>query len=357
MTYTTIVKQIASFSFTTIVKQIASFSFALGLSACLDGGGGSSSTGSDAGSDPNGGSNAGAASFANRITRVDYDYDNNGVVDATDDIAYDADGRVNLTSYFYNDDGTADLLNLRDDSVTQETNAFTYDSDGNVTLFVVDRQFQRIEASVTYDAAGLFARQDFQFLNGSGGQISATYWEFSYTGQQLDQVDSFFGSNTTPTTTQSFSYDASGLPATSRFTGGSLDATSTFSWRSDGQLDLIDTQSDNGDSSSVVMDYDAQGLQQTQTWTNVGQGFNYSEITGRSYTRSVIYDGQDRPQIVSYDLDADGSVDATVTFTWETASCIPATLWAPNAFPNFVRDTARSFVPGAGFFTTQFCAP
>lgn len=344
-------------TYITIIKQMAAFSFALSLSACLDGGGGSNPPGSDAGSDPNDESDAGAASFANRITRVDYDYDNNGTVDATDDIAYGADGRVNLTSYFYNNDGTADLLNLRDDSVTQETNAFIYDSDGNVILFVVDRQFQRIEVSVTYDAAGLLSRQDFQFLNSSGGQTSATYWDFSYTGQQLDQVDSFFGANTTPTTTQSFSYAATGLPATSRITGGTLDATSTFSWRSDGQLDSIDTQSDNGDSSSVAIDYDTQNLQQTQAWTNVGQGFNYSEITGQSYIRSVAYDAQNRPQVVSYDQDADGSVDATVTFTWETAACIPATLWAPNAFPNFVRDTARPFVPGAGFFTTQFCAP
>lgn len=346
-------------TYTTILKQMAALSMTVSLAACLDGGGGSSNPdGGNAGTgNTGGGGSAGPASFANRVTRVDYDYDNNSVIDATDTISYDASGRVNLTTYLYTDDGTLDILNLRDSGTTQETNAFTYDSDGNVILFVVDRQFQRIEASMTYDTAGLLTRQDFQFLNSSGGQISATYWDFSYTGQQLDQVDSFFGSNTTPATTQSFSYASSGLPTTSRITGGSLDATTTFSWRSDGQLDSVDTQSDNGDSSSVVIGYDTQNLQQTQTWTNVGQGFNYSEITGQSYTRSVTYDAQSRPLVVSYDLDSDGSVDATVTFTWETAACIPATLWAPNAFPNFVRDTAQPFIPGTGFFTSQFCAP
>ena len=103
--------------------------------------------------------------------------------------------------------------------------------------------------------------------------------------------------------------------------------------------------------------YDTQGLEQTQTWVNTGQGFNYSEITGRSYTRSIEYDPQNRPQVLSYDLDSDGSVDATVTLTWETADCIPASLWAPNAFPNFVRDLSRPIVPGTGFFMTDFCAP
>lgn len=348
---------------TTILKQMAVLSFSLALGACLDGGGGgSNSSGGGAGPNPNGGGNAGgggaasAASFANRVTHVDYDYDNNGVADATDSIAYDADGRVNLTSYFYNDDGTTDLLNLRDDGTAQETNSFTYDNDGNVTLFVVDRLFQRIEASLTYDVAGLLTRQDFQILDGAGGQISALYWDFSYTGQQLDQVDSFFGSNTTRTTRQTFTYDVNGLPATSRVTGGVLDATTTFSWRQDGQLDSLNTQSDNGDSSSVVLDFDAQGLQQSQTWDNVGQGFGYSEVPGRSYIRSVTYDAQNRPLVVSYDQDADGSIDATVTLTWEAAPCIPATLWAPNGFANFVRDTAQPFIPGAGFITTQFCA-
>jgi len=350
--------------YTTVLKQVAAISVSLSLAACLDGGDGVSNasgngaqSGTSSGGSAGPGGSAGGAGFSNRITRVDYDYDNNGVIDATDTISYDADGRVSLASYGYNDDGTPDILNLRDASVVQETNTFTYDSDGNVTLFVVDRQFQRIESSARYDTSGLLTRQDFQILDGSGAQTTALYWDFSYTGQRLDQVDSFFGSGATPATTLVLSYDANGLPSTSRITGGTLDATTTFSWRADGQLDSLDTQSGNGDSSSVIIAYDAQGLQQTQTWSNVGQGFGFSEITGRNYIRSITYDAQNRPLVVSYDQDADGSIDATVTRSWESAPCIPAILWAPNGFPNFIRDAARPFVPGTGFFATQFCAP
>jgi len=340
--------------YTTSLKQVSAILFTLSLAACSNGGGSSSPQNNNTGGNSNNGGNT--TSFPNRVTRVDYDYDNNGTTDATDTIAYDANGRVNLATYLYNDDGTADILNLRDTGTVQETNSFSYDSNGNLIIFIIDRLFQRIEVNVTYDNTGLLTRQDFQVLNSSGGQTTAISWNFAYSGQQLNEVDGFFNSNATPTSTQSFSYDSTGLPASSRFFAGSIATTTTFNWRSDGQLNNLDSQSDNGDSSSVVLTYDAQGLQQSQTWLNNGQGFNLSEITGKNYIRSIVYDVQNRPLVISYDQDSNGSVDATVTLTWESAVCIPATLWAPNAFPNFVRDTTRPFVPGSGFFTTQFCS-
>ncbi|HHJ16662.1 MAG TPA: hypothetical protein ENJ80_08200 [Gammaproteobacteria bacterium] len=351
--------------YSQITKLATSFVFSLSLAACLDGGSdGNSSpaTGSTGDTIGGGGStgsggNAGAAAFANRVTRVDYDYDNNGTVDATDAISYDANGRVNLTTYLYSDDGTPDILNLRDSGTIEESNSFAYDSDGNVTSFVVDRQWVRIETNSSYDAAGLLTRVDFQLFNSAGAQTTSLFWTFSYTGQQLDTVNSFIGPGNLLANTLDFTYAANGLLETSVLASDSLNATTTFTWRPDGQLDTLDTQSDNGASSTAALVYDAAGLQQTRIWRNAGQGFGYSEILERNYIRSVSYDAQNRPSTVSYDQDSDGSVDATVTFTWETAPCIPATLWAPNGFPNFVRDAARPFVPGTGFFVTENCAP
>lgn len=331
----------------------------LAMSACGGGGGSNSNSASqNVGSTGGGaGGNTATASFANRVTSVTYDYDNNGVADATDSILYDADGRVNLATYLYTDDGTPDILNLRDDGTVQETNTLSYDADGNVTLFVVDRQAERFENNFSYDDNGALSRVDFQFLNANGGQVAAIYWEFMYANQQLIQVDNFLATNNQLFSSQGFTYDTNDLPATSDFTSDGTSAITTMTWRDDGKLETLATESSNGTTSSVALTYDAQGLLQNEIWLNTGGlGFNYSEIPGRAYTRSITYDAQNRPVTVSYDQDSDGNVDATLTLTWEAAPCIPATIWAPNGFPNFVMDNSRPFVPGTGFFTTEYCA-
>lgn len=332
--------------------------FSLSLVAC-GGGGGSSNpnpTEDNSGGNTGPGGAAGAKSFPNRVTRVDYDYDNNGMLDATDTISYDANGHVTQTSYHYSDDGMPDLLNLRDTGTTQETGTLTYDSAGNITLFVVDRQSERFEVNFTSDASGLPTRLDWRQLNASGGQTAAQYWTFAYTNQRLDTVDNFITATNQLSNSQSFTYGANGLPTTSGFTSSGINATTTFTWRGDGKLEALNTQNDNGAVSNVTLTYNAQGLQQNQDWLNNGSGFSYNAVPGKSYTRSITYDAQNRPATTRYDLDSDGNIDATVTLTWENEPCIPATLWAPNGFPNFIKDDARAFVPGVGFFTTEFCA-
>jgi len=170
-------------------------------------------------------------------------------------------------------------------------------------------------------------------------------------------VGNFITSSDQFINSQSFTYGSNGLPNTSTFSSSGLNATTPFAWRSDGQLDTLDSQSDNGAFSKVVIDYNAKVLQLSQTWTNSGNGFSYSEVIGRDYTRNTSYDAQNRPAAVSFDLDSDGNVDASFTLTWESMPCIPTILWAPNGFPNFVKEAARPFVPGTGFVSMDNCTP
>jgi hypothetical protein len=295
--------------------------------------------------------------ITSRVTSLSYDYDNNGLTDATDIISYDQNGRAVTSEYVYNGDGTADLVNLRDEDVSVETNNLTYDNQNRVILFTVDRSDQRIENNLVYDTEGLLTMVEFELFDANNNPFISSNWVFTYSAGQLDNIDNFLSTNNQLLTSQRFTYGLDDLPETVSFTSSGVNAVSTFGWRSDGQLEALESISDNNAISAVNVLYDNQGRQQSQLWNNSGLGFSYSEILTENYTRTTSYDAQNRPIKQSYDLGSDGVIDATVTIEWEQASCLPAFLWAPNGFPNFVKDAARPFVPGTGFFGTQFCNP
>ena len=61
------------------------------------------------------------AAFTHRLVEVRYDYDNNGLTDATTIIGYESDGRATSEVYTYTGDGTADLFITEDDDAASET--------------------------------------------------------------------------------------------------------------------------------------------------------------------------------------------------------------------------------------------
>jgi hypothetical protein len=93
------------------------------------------------------------APSGDRVARISYDYDNNGAVDATSEITYNAAGLPIQDRYVYTGDGVPDATNLR--GTVNAVFTSTYDSAGR--LLTEDDSWADSTSSreaLTYDAAG-----------------------------------------------------------------------------------------------------------------------------------------------------------------------------------------------------------
>lgn len=322
-----------------------------------------------------GGLGAGAAAAVDvpyRLTTVDHDYDDNGVIDAQTVIEYDAGGDPTVFSYTYTGDGVPDLFVTQDDEATSEAGAFGFDAAGLTTSATLDRV--NMDASTeSFDTlqtftGGAITRSDSDV--DIEGSMSTTYSTFAYIGADLDSVETRDATTDALQTTMTFAYGGDSLPdiVTLSAPGGmgvpGLEVVTTYSWRADGQPDdVASTWSQIFSGGPVVFgggtgdyQYDAAGRRIAEVFTvDTNQGAFVAEFFGREYRKTLSYDALGLLAMEEVDLNDDGSVEATSTATWEAGECTPAFVWAPNGRPEFVEMAGMPYVPGTGWQSLRNC--
>ncbi len=302
--------------------------------------------------------------FTHRLTMVLYDYDNNGVTDATSTITYGAGGRPTDLSYVYTGDGVPDLFVTEDDDAASEAGVIGFNPDDLLDSFSLERQLmqggsEEFDTVLTF-VAGQLTRVDSDSM--TGGMTNSTFTTLSYTGDQLDQIEERNTSNNSLVFEQFYAYGSDDLPSVVTFESSGIDAVTSLSWRPDGQVDdlsttvTFDTMPLGGGAADFV--YDAEGFLQSEAWSMTGSvGSLFAEFQGVTYRKSVFYDAGDLKIREEVDIGDDGSVEATRTFVWEAGPCVLGFLFAANGRPNFARMDGLPYVPGTGATSVENCGP
>ncbi len=302
--------------------------------------------------------------FTHRLTTILYDYDNDGTTDATRSYTYDGAGRITDVSYVYTGDGTPDLFVTEDDDAASETGMIGYTTGDLVDDVSIDRTLmpsgtESFGTMYTF-SGGRMTRYDSTATTAGGS--SANYAIFSYVGADLDTLTERMTSDDSLVFTQTFAYGGDALPDTVGFDSSGIDASTSFTWRADGQLDdLASSANFMGSpigSGTADYVYDANGFLQSELWTVSGSvGSFYAEFQGVTYEKTYGYDAQDLRTLEEIDIGNDGSVEATRTLVWQAGACVPAFLFAPNGRPNFAIMPGLPYVPGTGATWLGNCGP
>jgi hypothetical protein len=332
-----------------------------------------------------------------RIARVIADYDNNGQQDAIRELSYDGDGRLLSDIYTYLGDGTTDRLNLDERDALQVSTIFDYDANGRLILWdraitfinlgsVSAGRVARVVMENSYNADGTVNQYKSTAYNISGQLLpfQPLIFEANYNGNQLinfTNSSSVFG--TTMTTTTTFNYGANGLPdsaeantpavtvsvAGQTITMPAYSLFHDFEWDAELRntrylfsypLDVTQPTIING-FIDVKSSFDSMGLLTNQDYTSDSQADK--SLWSLDSRLTFAYDPLDnKPLIVSWDLNRNGSIDATLTYEWEMGTCATSYFWtpvslAPNRYHGYSLANVPhpSFVPGTGFNRLENC--
>lgn len=296
--------------------------------------------------------------YNQRITKIVYDFDGNGVTDATDVYQYQPSGKPANTSYVYTGDGLVDKLNTRDANFSLETNVFGYNSSGLMNSLVVDRGSQLIESDASFLNGGL-NRVDLIIKDGIGTVLIHHHWLFNYNNNVLNQVENFDTLTGSSVNTEDFVFNSNGLPLTMVQSSPppGITFSNTFTWRTDSQIDAISTVTSGGlGTGDVDLFYDPQNRLSSELWSFTGfVGSPYARLQLKNYRKSYFYDVNNLKVREEFDLNVNGSVDAILTYEWEEAICLPTFYWAPNGMPNFITTPDYPYVAGTGAFQIEAC--
>ncbi len=306
------------------------------------------------------------SSFTHRLTSIAYDYDNNGVTDATRSYAYDAQGRATGMTYSYVGDGATDLFVTEDDDAAQETGTLGYNADDRLDSTSVTRTLmgggtEQFDVQLTF-TNDVLTRVDATSMVGS--MTNDTYTTLIYSNDLLDEIVERNTSDDSLVFSQTYDYTTGGdeLPDAVTLEAGVLGAVTDMTWRTDGRID--DLSSIVGVLGQVVGGgdgdylYDSNGRLEQEVWSTAGTPSSlYAEFQGTAYTKTHVYDAAGLKTREEIDIGSDASVEATRTFTWVEAPCVPAFIFASNGRPNFPLMQNLPYVPGTGAQYFENCAP
>ncbi len=292
-------------SLSNITAKLVTFSILAGiLSACGGGGGGGNGN-----NNPGPGGNTPPPT--NTIMRpvvIEFDYDNNGTVDATSTLSYDAQGRLTLEEYVNTGDGTPDQFDLYDHP--QVTNEYSYNADGRLLVHKRIVPDNTVEYTHQYDAAGNVTRIDVVTTSIIG--TVNTYMLFTYNGNQAQQFDIYLTSDDSLLLTEQYSYDMQGRVTQDMgiFPAGGAGYVRQFTWDAENRLDLYEFDGDANGDFEISYDYvfNAQGKLSQRVNTNTVQP-DPAEFD--NFTEFFTYNADNQIDIVEYDNNNDGSLDAT----------------------------------------------
>ncbi|CAN0415938.1 unnamed protein product, partial [Discosporangium mesarthrocarpum] len=292
-----------------------------------------------------------------RLDEIEYDFDQNTIVDATRTFSYDATGHVTMSTYLHPGDFTPDLFNSEDEDLQEETTVVTFDGNDLADTFEVTRIEDGL-GTIEIDSALTFAGGDLTRVDGDRtffGQTFSFFANFLYAGGRIDQISGGLIGFWT------FTHDGDVVPDTATVLAGDLTVDTAFTFRPDGKIDLlVSTATEDGlvvGGGSGDYVYDANGRLTDEIWTFTGAPSSspYAEFQNTAYRKSYAYAADGLKLSEAIDVGDDGSVEATRTFSWEPGPCVDAFNWAPNGPPNFVLDPTKPYVPGTGAFDLQVC--
>ncbi len=312
---------------TRYLKYILTLLMTIGISAC--GGGNSGGDGSTGGSTGGGGT----AKYNKRISETVLDLDNNGQMDARFDYLYYPDGRLQMVTYTYVGDGTTDLYNPFYIASTRRADSeFSYDSSGKLSGYKITIDNGNIinDAVFTYNGSQ-FIRSDTTVA--ASGSSLVLVGEMTYTNGLPSQFDST--SAGAPLLGYTFTHNENNQLIQSVKTSIGLLTleTSNYQWNADGSLDKI-TSFNSSSKWEEDLTFSG-GLLQSRDFTSSLSG-------GINVTWLFTYkDGF--PLRTDYDLNRDGSIDATESITIESGPCTPVYLNIPEDIPG----TGVDGIPGS----------
>lgn len=273
----------------------------LALAGCGGGGNDDTDTGTDTGGGGGGGGGGAGGGSGSRQAALSYDFDNNGVADATLSLVYDSSGRVVERRFVRSGNTSSDKFDPYEEA-TSGVETLAYDSQSRlISTTSGGGQFNFI-----YDGAAVQATRADIF---AGGDLLGS-WAYTYAGSLLTQASrsGIFG-----TSRDTYTHDAQGRRLTALEAADSADPLLTsYTWNSDNQLSQVDRE------------FDADGGPVRYTMTHVGgrQATTVKTVSGvTSYSVAFSYDGDGRLVRAEFDDGADGTVNAVWSVTWETGAC------------------------------------
>jgi hypothetical protein len=328
------------------------------LTACGGGGGGGSEDNSP---------DSGLATSGYRISHISFDYDNNGIEDASVSLTYE-DGYLKQEVYQYTDDGTEDLYRFSsqyEDLLGRQTTTYFYDALGRIVQ-VVQRQYDNTDAQTYYSSevysydssSDPLAKPDkISVTSQQGAQTTFTQHEidFEYENGLLMSYTRELESSDTTQALGSFTYDANGVLETALW--ASLSGTGytqlgyAFSWEND----LISQISIDVDpSNSTYEGVETYQYNANQFLESTALAFA-STNSGTNATSTVEYDTDGLPFRQSWDYEDNGSIDGVMTFEVEAAACRYTYAWRAREKPNFAISENSALPPGTGFYRLRAC--
>lgn len=335
------------------------------LSACGGSGGSSSSTTSTTLGTPSDTASGSAGSGnGQRLSAVNYDFDNNGTAEGRAVMSYDANGFITLIDYTYTDDGTTDTdfrtfsLDFGQENKTWE---FGYDVDGYLETWIITTATSSTVSNYTWNADNLITNLTIEFYDGAGALQNTVRFDLNYTGTQLDSWDEEFelpGSSPMFLAQGQITYNMmTNLPSQlSRTDMGGTTEVSDLSFLSGGQISQIIT------TITGLPTYQAEVSFAYANATNV-QGTTEGNIFNRqdnpddpadTYNWAYSYNGALLDEFY-VDMASDTTLDAAISYEWESGECERHFFWQPRTEPNFIADGNAPYIPGTGYAILDYC--
>ncbi|MFK8013932.1 MAG: thrombospondin type 3 repeat-containing protein [Gammaproteobacteria bacterium] len=288
------------------------------------------------------------AGFGQRPASVDFDFDNNGLVDAQSVITYDDDGNVTSQTYTITGDGTPDLFNPVSDANFQAD--YTWE-DGLLTLVEQDNitDGNDFVSAISY-VDGVMTSTVESVFDAMGGLVAQVNIDYDYLDDLRVRDTWTFGPDNLPLLIIDHVYDGNGLIATSswvnQLTPGGQEFD--FTWNTDGKLTQRRTDADADGVFEEVIDIEHAGGVSTMRTVTGSLSF-----TPADYTETPAYDTDGRILRIDYDANIDGSIDAVGTPVWEEGPCQP--FFLPTLNPT--NESGFDGDPDSGVGDVLFCGP
>lgn len=300
----------------------------------------------------------GIGSSTQRLLRLRYDLDNNGVIDAVRTFDYDADGRVIDEQYVYTDDGSADTdfdtfsidAPPHDQHVT-----YAYTATGLLERWTIaDEPGEREENVYQYGSDALVDRYAVDLFDAQGALAGNIAFTLDQSGTQLIGWESIASNGATPIQRDELRYDSAGRVGSDLLTTTLTGAQrlTTYTYTASGRIDTI-RQSDPAPNSPTLIEanyvYDTLDRLTRVSFTGPTAGERYT------WTYEVNSNGLRTQWRI--DMGSNQTVEAVIHSEWEAAPCRHVFLWAPRAHPNFVADESVPYAPGSGYAVQPVCGP
>ena len=287
-----------------------------------------------------------------RVSKIEYDYDNNGQVDATTIITYTNNSKTVTSSYTYQGDATPDVYISGPDAVTAVSIATFSDSGKQLSLSMQETKAGGAVFSIiftyAYNADGSLQKITNE-LNGN-----AFEYDVNYTNGVMSSLSSAAAGQ--PEIILTYEADGS-LKSADILNTGIVTASNDYIWRTDGQLMSINTQYKSPAPSSLyAATYDGNGKLET----TVQSSGEFPANEDLNLTKTFTWTGNQLTN-VEWDALSTGIVNSNEVFTWEDGSCLNIYTFGLGGaggytMPFFTRDQSTFFVPGI-FSLNPICTP